>query len=189
MWPDWFPRQPVPQQGTLDIQTEFGYLEVKSGEIAVIQRVPTLPHRGAPSRGFHSVSTYSSFVRRSFAVCVPCAVVRVRWCVCRASGSVWRCRTDLRVATSPRSLMGTLRSPTSGPSVIPCFPPAAAFTPPRAGPLTHTRAHADTRALQAPTAWPTPGTSSPPWPPTRTRTIASTPSSTNSMAPFGPAPR
>jgi homogentisate 1,2-dioxygenase len=31
----------VPQQGTLDIQTEFGFLEVKSGEIAVIQRVAT----------------------------------------------------------------------------------------------------------------------------------------------------
>eukprot|EP01132_Coremiostelium_polycephalum_P000795 gene795-989_t len=28
----------VPQQGTIDIQTEFGFLEVKSGEIAVIQR-------------------------------------------------------------------------------------------------------------------------------------------------------
>lgn len=31
--------KPVPQQGTLDIQTEFGYLEVKSGEVAIIQRV------------------------------------------------------------------------------------------------------------------------------------------------------
>ncbi|ELR15130.1 homogentisate 1,2dioxygenase [Acanthamoeba castellanii str. Neff] len=43
----------VPQQGTLDIQTEFGYLEVKSGEIAVIQRgirfrvaLPDGPSRG-----------------------------------------------------------------------------------------------------------------------------------------------
>ncbi|KYR01117.1 homogentisate 1 [Tieghemostelium lacteum] len=43
----------VPQQGTLNIQTEFGYLEVKSGEICVIQRgmcfsvgVPDGPSRG-----------------------------------------------------------------------------------------------------------------------------------------------
>lgn len=28
----------MPQQGTLNIQTEFGFLEVESGEIVVIQR-------------------------------------------------------------------------------------------------------------------------------------------------------
>jgi len=43
----------VPEQGTLDIQTEFGFMEVKSGEIAVIQRgmrfrvcLPDGPSRG-----------------------------------------------------------------------------------------------------------------------------------------------
>ncbi|EGG16463.1 homogentisate 1,2-dioxygenase [Cavenderia fasciculata] len=43
----------VPQQGTLDIQTEFGYMEVRSGEICVIQRgicfsvnIPDGPSRG-----------------------------------------------------------------------------------------------------------------------------------------------
>ncbi|KAF2073932.1 hypothetical protein CYY_004756 [Polysphondylium violaceum] len=44
----------VPQQGTLDIQTEFGFLEVKQGEICVIQRGITFSINvpDGPSRGY-----------------------------------------------------------------------------------------------------------------------------------------
>ncbi|EFA82917.1 homogentisate 1,2-dioxygenase [Heterostelium album PN500] len=44
----------VPQQGTLDIQTEFGFLEVHSGEICVIQRGVTFSVNvpDGPSRGY-----------------------------------------------------------------------------------------------------------------------------------------
>ncbi|GAM20578.1 hypothetical protein SAMD00019534_037530 [Acytostelium subglobosum LB1] len=43
----------VPQQGTLDIQTEFGFLEVHSGEICVIQRgIVFSVNVSGPSRGY-----------------------------------------------------------------------------------------------------------------------------------------
>ncbi|KAN0014682.1 hypothetical protein ACTFIU_001000 [Dictyostelium citrinum] len=43
----------VPQQGTLDIQTEFGYMKVKSGEICVIQRGITFSvNVEGPTRGY-----------------------------------------------------------------------------------------------------------------------------------------
>ena len=43
----------VPEQGTLDIQTEFGKLEVKPGEITVIQRgIQFSVNVSGPSRGY-----------------------------------------------------------------------------------------------------------------------------------------
>ena len=43
----------VPQQGTLDIQTEFGFMEVRSGEICVIQRgIQFAVRLEGPSRGY-----------------------------------------------------------------------------------------------------------------------------------------
>jgi homogentisate 1,2-dioxygenase len=44
----------VPQQGTLDIQTEFGFMEVRSGEICVIQRGIQFAVRlpDGPARGY-----------------------------------------------------------------------------------------------------------------------------------------
>jgi homogentisate 1,2-dioxygenase len=43
----------VPQQGTLEIQTEFGFLQVFSGEIAVIQRnIQFSVAVEGPSRGY-----------------------------------------------------------------------------------------------------------------------------------------
>lgn len=43
----------MPEQGTLDIQTEFGFLQVFSGEIAVIQRGMQFSVAvDGPSRGY-----------------------------------------------------------------------------------------------------------------------------------------